>query len=74
MIFGGWTLWGTVAGTLLFGGAEALRVSLPALGVTITPQVLIALPYLAAITAIAVLSQRRRQPAALGQTFRRGMT
>ena len=74
VIFGGWTLWGTVAGTLLFGGAEALRVSLPALGLTITPQVLIALPYLAAIAAIALLSQRRRQPAALGQTFRRGFS
>ena len=43
VIFGGWTLRGTVAGCFLFGGADAFRLALPALGYTLNPQLLIAL-------------------------------
>jgi hypothetical protein len=43
VIFGGWTLTGTMLGCFLFGGTEALRLALPALGYQIQPQLLTAL-------------------------------
>ncbi len=74
VIFGGWTLRGTVAGCLLFGGADALRLALPALGYNINPQLLIASPYLLALLAMCFFAKRLRQPAALAQPFERGAT
>jgi simple sugar transport system permease protein len=74
VIFGGWTLRGTVAGCFLFGGADALRLALPALGYTINPQLLIASPYLLALLAMCFFAKRTRQPAALAQPFERGVT
>jgi ABC-type uncharacterized transport system permease subunit len=72
VIFGGWTLRGTVAGCLLFGGADALRLALPAIGWNINPQLLIASPYLLALIVMCFFAQRLRQPAALAQPFERG--
>lgn len=74
VIFGGWTLRGTVAGCLLFGGADALRLALPALGYKINPQLLIASPYLLAILTMCFFAKRLRQPLALAQPFERGAT
>ncbi len=74
VIFGGWTLRGTIAGCLLFGGADALRLALPALGYTLNAQLLIAAPYVLPLIVMAVLAQRTRQPAALAQPFERGAT
>ena len=53
----------------IFGGVEALRVSLPSLGVTIFPQLLIALPYLAALLALTIIGRSNRQPKELGKDF-----
>jgi ABC-type uncharacterized transport system permease subunit len=72
VIFGGWTLRGAVAGCLLFGGADALRLALPALGYKLNPQLLIAAPYLLAIVAMCFFAKRVRQPGALAQPFERG--
>ncbi len=72
VIFGGWTLRGTVAGCFLFGGVDALRLALPALGYAINPQLLIASPYLCALLAMCFFAKRTRQPAALAQPFERG--
>jgi len=74
VIFGGWTLRGTIAGCFLFGGADALRLALPALGYQITPQLLIAAPYLLALLAMMFFARRQRAPAALAQPFERGIT
>lgn len=74
VIFGGWTIRGTVLGCLLFGGADALRLALPAIGVTLTPQLLISAPYLLAIVAMLFFAQGKRQPAALGRTFETPLT
>lgn len=74
VIFGGWRLWGTIAGCLLFGAADAMRLALPALGYTITPQLLIAAPYLLAIVAMLFFASRNRKPAALAVPFERGIT
>ena len=72
VIFGGWTIRGTVLGCLLFAWADALRLALPAIGITITPQVLISAPYLLALLAMLLFARGKRQPAALGRTFAPG--
>ena len=74
VIFGGWTLKGTMGGCFLFGAADALRLALPALGYTITPQLLIMAPYLLAILAMLFFASRNRKPAALAVPFERGIT
>lgn len=74
VIFGGWTLKGTIAGCFLFGAADAMRLALPALGYTITPQLLIVAPYLLAILAMLFFAGRNRRPAALAVPFERGVT
>jgi general nucleoside transport system permease protein len=74
VIFGGWTLWGTIGGCFLFGGVDALRLALPALGYTINPQLLIASPYVIALIAMCFFAKRLHQPAALAQPFERGAT
>jgi simple sugar transport system permease protein len=74
VIFGGWTLKGTIGGCFLFGAADAMRLALPALGYTITPQLLIMAPYLLAILAMLFFASRNRKPAALAVPFERGIT
>lgn len=74
VIFGGWRLWGTLGGALLFGAADALRLALPALGYTIQPQLLIVAPYLMALLAMCFFAKRNRKPAALAVPFERGLT
>jgi simple sugar transport system permease protein len=69
VIFGGWGLWGTVGGCFLFGAAEALRLTLPAIGVTLNSQLLISAPFLLAILTMMLFARGKRQPAALGRTF-----
>lgn len=72
VIFGGWTLRGAVLGALVFGGTTSMRLVLPVLGATVNPQVLIALPYLAALGAMVFLAKAHRAPRALAQPFTRG--
>jgi Uncharacterized ABC-type transport system, permease component len=72
VIFGGWTLRGTIAGCFLFGGADALRLALPALGYTLNSQALIAAPYVLPLVVMCFFAARARQPAALAQPFERG--
>jgi simple sugar transport system permease protein len=74
VIFGGWTLTGTLAGCFLFGSASAMRLALPALGYQITPQLLILAPYVLAIVAMLFFASRSRKPAALAVPFERGIT
>jgi len=69
VILGSWAIGGTTAGALIFGGADALRLALPAIGVEVAPQLLIAAPYLVALVTMFVFAQGRRQPAALGRGY-----
>ena len=73
VIFGGWRLGAIIAGCFLFGGTDAMRLALPALGYEIQPQVLIVLPYVFAILAMCFFAKRNRQPAALAKPFERGI-
>jgi ABC-type uncharacterized transport system permease subunit len=69
VIIGSWSVRGAVLGALIFGGTDALRLALPAIGVDLIPQVLIAAPYLIAMTTMLVFAQGQRQPLALGQGY-----
>jgi len=74
VIFGGWTLRGTVAGCLLFAGALSFRLSLQVLGYDqVNSEFLQALPFLITILAMAIFATRVRPPAALARPFLRGL-
>lgn len=74
VIFGGWTLRGTIAGCFVFGYFYAFQVALPLLGHKMNAQLTAALPYLVALAATAIFAHRTRQPGALAQPFERGLT
>jgi simple sugar transport system permease protein len=66
--FGGWTLSGTVLGSLVFGFADAFRLAVPVLGYRLN-----ALPYVLTLVVMYAITKRFRQPAALSQPFIRGL-
>lgn len=74
VIFGGWTLRGTIIGCALFGYFFALQQTLPVLGHRINSQLAAALPYVVALSVTAVFAARTRQPRSLAQPFVRGLT
>jgi len=67
VIFGSWKLWRTVAACLLFGAATALQFQLPAFGIQVPNALLIMMPYLLALVAVAGLAGRQAAPRALAQ-------
>ena len=73
VIFGGWTLRGTLAGCLLFGAVLSFRLSLPALGYDVNGDLLASLPFVVTIVAMSVFAKRVRPPQALAQPFIRGL-
>jgi simple sugar transport system permease protein len=72
VIFGGWNPWRTLGACLLFGFATALQFLVPAMNLDIPVAVLLMLPYLLALFAIAGFVGKSRQPAALTLPFARG--
>ena len=74
VIFGGWTLKGTVIGCLLFGLVGSFVLTIPSLGYkSIDPAFLAMLPSIVTIVAMTVYAKRLRQPAALARPFVRGL-
>jgi simple sugar transport system permease protein len=71
--FGGWTLSGTVLGSLVFGFADAFRLAVPVLGYRLNAQMMAALPYVLTLVVMYAITKRFRQPAALSQPFIRGL-
>ena len=71
VIFGNWKIWRTLFATLLFGAATALQFQLPALGVNVPNALLIMLPYVLALLAVAGVVGRQTAPAALTQPYSR---
>lgn len=65
VIFGGWSPWRVAAAAVVFGASDALQLSLQSAGVSIVPQLLLALPYVLTIIAVSGLLGRREQPTAL---------
>ena len=55
---------------LVFGAATALQFQLPAMGINIPSALLIMMPYLLALIAVAGPAGRQRPPSALTVPFR----
>jgi simple sugar transport system permease protein len=70
--FGGWSPWGVMGGALLFSIVNSLQLWMQVLGVKISSDVAVMLPYLLTIAALMVTVNRARQPAALNKPFERG--
>lgn len=73
VIFGGWTLRGTMAGCVIFAGALSFRLSIQGLGYDVNSQLLQSLPFIVTLAGMAVFAHRVRPPAALAQPFVRGL-
>ncbi len=73
VIFGGWTLKGTIAGCVVFAGALSFRLSIQGLGYQINSELLQALPFLVTIVGMALFAHRVRAPGALARPFVRGL-
>ena len=73
VVFSSWRPWRVYAGALLFGGATVLQLHAQAASIGLPGQLLSALPYLATILALVVLSLRNRRgsiaPGSLGVPF-----
>lgn len=72
VVFGRWKPTGTMIAVLLFALAEALQVRAQVLGIELPYQLLVALPYIVTVVALAGFLRRMRPPAALGVAYRRG--
>ena len=69
VIFGNWKVGRTLLACLFFGAATALQFQLPALGVNVPNALLIMLPYLLALIAVAGVVGRQSAPAGLTQAY-----
>jgi len=70
--FGGWRPLGIILGALLFSIVNAFQLWMQVLGVNISADVAVMLPYLLTIVALALTVSRVRGPAALNKPFERG--
>lgn len=66
LIFGRWKPWPVFAACLLFGGLDALQISLQSRDIGVPIQFIQILPYLATIIALAGFFGQSRPPKALG--------
>lgn len=73
VIFGGWTLRGVIAGCLIFGTVNSLRLSLGPLGYDVNSELLSAAPFIVTIVTVAIFAHRTQEPKALAQPFFRGL-
>jgi ABC-type uncharacterized transport system permease subunit len=67
VIFGNWTPVATMGAALLFAASQAFQIRAQVAGLPISKDILLALPYLLTLVAIAGLVRRSRPPAGLGQ-------
>jgi len=71
VVFGYWSPLRILGGALIFGGIDALQLSLQAVGVQIPYQLFLMLPYVVTILALITVSRRAKAPAALLKPYRR---
>jgi len=72
VIFGNWRPLKVLVGMLLFGALQALQLRLQAEGITLVPyEVLLALPYVLTILALAFAGRAASAPAAMLRAYRR---
>ena len=70
--FGAWNPLGIMAGALFFSTVNAFQLWMQVLGVPISYNIALMLPYLLTIAALVVATNRVRKPAALNKPFKRG--
>ncbi|MAK95753.1 MAG: ABC transporter permease [Euryarchaeota archaeon] len=73
VIFGGWTLRGTIFGCLLFGSVLSFRLTLPGLGYELNTELMSSLPFLVTIIAMIAFAHKVRPPGSLARPFVRGL-
>jgi general nucleoside transport system permease protein len=73
VIFGRWRIWGAVAGALLFAGIDALQLQLAITDTFahVPREVMIAMPYLVVIAALATSGRNVSYPGAHLKPYRR---
>lgn len=71
VVFGRWRPFGALAAVLLFSVVDAFQIRAQTLGFPVPYQLLVALPYLVTIIALAGLVTRMRPPSALGVNYER---
>ncbi|HHZ07199.1 MAG TPA: ABC transporter permease [Rhizobiales bacterium] len=74
VVFASWRPWRVLAGAYLFGAVSIGQLHAQALGVGVPSQLLSALPYLATVVVLVLISRNRRltminTPASLGRAF-----
>lgn len=69
--FGRWNAFGVLGACLFIGALDDLQFMLQARGVNAPFQLMLALPYVAALAVLIVAGKGARGPSALGQAFRR---
>jgi len=67
LVFGNWTPFGTLGAALFFGAAQAVQIQSQAVGLPISKELIIALPYLLTLIAITGLVRNSTPPAGLGR-------
>jgi ABC-type uncharacterized transport system permease subunit len=71
VVFGRWSPWGALAGSLLFGLASALQFQFQAAALAVPYQLFLMLPYVLTLIVLLLASGRGRAPRALGVRFDR---
>jgi simple sugar transport system permease protein len=61
MIIGGWTPFGALGASFLFGFADALQIRLQSVGI-LPSQIVLTLPYILTIVVVAVFARKRLPP------------
>jgi simple sugar transport system permease protein len=72
VIFGRWRPWGAVGAALLFGFADQLQSLLSQAGASVDSNLLLTLPYVVTLLAVAGFIGRVQPPAADGQPYAPG--
>lgn len=70
--FGSWRPQGILVGALLFSLVNALQLWIQVLGLPISPDFAVMLPYVLTIVVLALTARQVRQPAALTKPYERG--
>lgn len=71
VIAGGWSPGRVLAAALIFSFLDALQLQIQGVGIQIPYQLLLAMPYAAAILALTLRRKAGRAPAMLGMSYRR---
>lgn len=74
VIFARWRVWPAVAGALIFAGTDALQLQLAISSAfsSVPGELMLALPYLAVIAALAIWGRTVRYPGSYLKAYRRG--